>query len=73
MNNTNTFIYFILYVHHRSGTGSDGRILPKRSAWWEHAKQEFSLKSGSAFAIQKGDLEMHRLPDAVTNHPKPLT
>jgi hypothetical protein len=54
MNNTNTFIYFILYVHHRSGTSGDGRILPKWSAWWEHAKQELSIKRGSALAIHNG-------------------
>jgi hypothetical protein len=55
MNNTNTFIYFILYVHHRSGMSGDGRILPQWSVWWEHTKQGFPVKRGSTrFTAHKG-------------------
>jgi hypothetical protein len=54
INNTNTFIYFILYVHHRTGLTGDGRILPEWSAWWEHAKQGLPIKHDSASAGHKG-------------------
>jgi hypothetical protein len=54
MNNTNTFIYFILYVHHRTGRSGDGRILPQWSAWWEHAKQGLRIKRGSSFGAHRG-------------------
>jgi hypothetical protein len=54
MNNTNTFIYFILYVHHRSGRSGDGRILPRWSAWWEHVKQGLPIKPRSMSTLHKG-------------------
>jgi hypothetical protein len=41
MNNTNTFIYLILYVHHRSGLAPDSRVLPEWAAWWHHVRQGF--------------------------------
>jgi hypothetical protein len=44
MNNTNTFIYFILYVHHRNGLTGDGRVPPQWAAWWRHIRQGLSLK-----------------------------
>jgi hypothetical protein len=36
MNNTNTFIYFILFVHYRSGLSGGKRIEPTWSAWKNH-------------------------------------
>jgi hypothetical protein len=36
MNNTNTFIYFILYVHHKTQHGADP-VKPQFSAWIQHA------------------------------------
>jgi hypothetical protein len=44
MNNTNTFIYFILYVHHRSGLAGDSQVVPEWAAWWRHIRQGLSLK-----------------------------
>jgi hypothetical protein len=44
MNNTNTFIYFILYVHHRSGLTGDSRVVPEWAAWWRHFRQGLSIK-----------------------------
>ncbi|KAJ7137234.1 hypothetical protein C8R46DRAFT_1014465, partial [Mycena filopes] len=39
MNNTNTFIYFLLYVHHRTQEGP-AQINLAWTAWMDHAKQE---------------------------------
>jgi hypothetical protein len=36
MNNTNTFIYFILYVHHRSRLSGKDKISSTWSAWARH-------------------------------------
>jgi hypothetical protein len=36
MNNTNTFIYFILWVHYRSHTPREDRIEPTWSGWRKH-------------------------------------
>jgi hypothetical protein len=44
MNNTNTLIYFILYVHHHSGVG---KVEPRWMAWVQHAKGWVSLRSGA--------------------------
>jgi hypothetical protein len=44
MNNTNTFIYLILYIHHRTGLTGDGRIPPEWAAWWRHIRQGLSDK-----------------------------
>jgi hypothetical protein len=40
MNNTNTFIYFIMWVHHRSNAKRDA-IEPKWSAWKAYMGQRF--------------------------------
>ncbi|KAJ7124375.1 hypothetical protein C8R44DRAFT_619785 [Mycena epipterygia] len=42
MNNTNTFIYFLLYVQYRSQTGP-GQIKPDLSSWITHLKRSLSL------------------------------
>ncbi|KAF5364449.1 hypothetical protein D9758_010651 [Tetrapyrgos nigripes] len=42
MNNTNTFIYFLLYVQHKSQPGP-AQIEPKWSAWIQHARNKLSL------------------------------
>jgi hypothetical protein len=45
MNNTNTFIYFVLYIHHKSDPDrKEQRILPKWSAWVNHVAQQFRLR-----------------------------
>jgi hypothetical protein len=44
MNNTNTFIYFILYIHHHT---TASKVEPRWSAWAQHAKTWLSfIKSG---------------------------
>ncbi|THU97056.1 hypothetical protein K435DRAFT_626726, partial [Dendrothele bispora CBS 962.96] len=42
MNNTNTFIYFLLYVQHKSQPGPE-QVKPEWSAWLEHLKGKLSL------------------------------
>jgi hypothetical protein len=36
MNNTNTFIYFLLYIHHQSDPEQEKPIRPKLSEWIRH-------------------------------------
>jgi hypothetical protein len=48
MNNTNTFIYFLLYVQHRSQAGP-GHIRPKFSSWVNHGLERLSLRTGTGF------------------------
>ncbi|KAF5364454.1 hypothetical protein D9758_010637 [Tetrapyrgos nigripes] len=43
MNNTNTFIYFLLYVQHKSQPGP-APIEPKLSAWIRHARNKLSFR-----------------------------
>jgi hypothetical protein len=38
MNNTNTFIYFVLWVHHRTYAAKKGRIPPTWAAWKKHIR-----------------------------------
>jgi len=42
MNNTNTFIYFLLYVQHKSQPGP-GQVKPDWSAWIQHVKRKIFL------------------------------
>ncbi|THU90855.1 hypothetical protein K435DRAFT_588922, partial [Dendrothele bispora CBS 962.96] len=42
MNNTNTFIYFLLYVQHKSQPGPE-QVKPEWSAWLKHLKRKLSL------------------------------
>ena len=35
MNNTNAFVYFLLYIHYKTQPG-EGRVEPRWSAWWAH-------------------------------------
>jgi hypothetical protein len=44
MNNTNTFIYLILYIHHRTGLTGDSRVAPEWAAWWHHIRQGLFVK-----------------------------
>jgi hypothetical protein len=44
MNNTNTFIYLILYFHHQTGLTGDSRIPPEWAAWWRHIRQGLFVK-----------------------------
>ncbi|KAJ3501163.1 hypothetical protein NMY22_g19020 [Coprinellus aureogranulatus] len=39
MNNTNAFIYFLLYVQHK-GQGGEGHVEPRWSAWISHIKRQ---------------------------------
>jgi hypothetical protein len=36
MNNTNTFIYFLLYIHHKSHLKGSERVGPNWSSWFNH-------------------------------------
>jgi hypothetical protein len=46
MNNTNTFIYFVLYIHHMSNPErGDQRVMPHWSAWYDHVAQAFGLRT----------------------------
>jgi hypothetical protein len=45
MNNTNTFVYFLLYIHHKSDPErGNARILPQWSKWMKHIAQAFGLR-----------------------------
>ncbi|KAJ7663308.1 hypothetical protein DFH06DRAFT_986861 [Mycena polygramma] len=43
MNNTNTFIYFLLYVQHKSQPGPQ-QIMPTFSAWMNHLRASLSWR-----------------------------
>jgi hypothetical protein len=46
MNNTNTFIYFVLYIHHKSDPKrGEQRVAPKWSQWITHVAHEFRLRA----------------------------
>ncbi|KAF6747741.1 hypothetical protein DFP72DRAFT_1016034 [Ephemerocybe angulata] len=38
MNNTNAFIYFLLYIQHKSQAGVRGRVAPTWRAWVQHLR-----------------------------------
>ena len=43
MNNTNAFVYFVLYIHHKvRASEGQGRVKPSWSAWYKHAKDKTS-------------------------------
>jgi hypothetical protein len=45
MNNTNTFIYFLLYIHHKLDIGlGNKRVFPRWSAWFYHAVEPFGIR-----------------------------
>ncbi|KAH6902378.1 hypothetical protein BKA70DRAFT_1520674, partial [Coprinopsis sp. MPI-PUGE-AT-0042] len=47
MNNTNTFVYFILYVQHKIGLEErDGGVAPTWRAWVKHVKSSLSFTLG---------------------------
>ncbi|KAF6750495.1 hypothetical protein DFP72DRAFT_509454 [Ephemerocybe angulata] len=39
LNNTNTFIYFLLYIQHKSQAGVRGRVAPTWRAWVQHIRE----------------------------------
>ncbi|KAF6750513.1 hypothetical protein DFP72DRAFT_817563, partial [Ephemerocybe angulata] len=39
MNNTNAFIYFLLYIQHKSQVGVRGRVAPTWRAWVQHIRE----------------------------------
>jgi hypothetical protein len=46
MNNTNTFIYFVLYIHHMSHSDRNKqRVDPSWSAWYHHVAQALGLRT----------------------------
>jgi hypothetical protein len=48
MNNTNTFIYFLLYIHHKSDPERGGdQILPKWVDWYKHVWMILRLRTTS--------------------------
>jgi hypothetical protein len=48
MNNTNTFVYFLLYIHHKSDTErGDEQILPNWAAWSKHVWKIVRLRTTS--------------------------
>jgi hypothetical protein len=55
MNNTNTFIYFLLYIHHKSDPerGSD-QILPKWADWYKHVWKILRLRTTSTSDHEAG-------------------
>jgi hypothetical protein len=55
MNNTNTFIYFLLYIHHKSDVErGEQRIPPQWSKWISHVAQAFRRRT----RIFEGDYRM---------------
>ena len=43
MNNTNAFVYFVLYIHHKTGLlVTDGRVEPTWKAWLQHVKDQIA-------------------------------
>jgi hypothetical protein len=49
MNNTNTFIYFLLYIHHKSDPERrEEQILPRWAAWSKHVWNILRLRTTSA-------------------------
>jgi hypothetical protein len=54
MNNTNTFIYFLLYIHHKSyPADGDDDIAPKWREWIDHLRQAVHPRPKTAY----GDIE----------------
>ncbi|KAH6902353.1 hypothetical protein BKA70DRAFT_670190 [Coprinopsis sp. MPI-PUGE-AT-0042] len=57
MNNTNAFVYFILYVHHKIGLPEgQGRVGVSWRAWMQHVKEKLTLRV-TASASGSGDTE----------------
>ncbi|KAH6902464.1 hypothetical protein BKA70DRAFT_1113038 [Coprinopsis sp. MPI-PUGE-AT-0042] len=46
MNNTNAFVYFILYIHHKIGLpAGKGRVDISWKAWMQHVKEKLTRTS----------------------------
>jgi hypothetical protein len=61
MNNTNTFIYFLLYIHHQSDPEHEQRIRPKLSEWICHITQGLRRVRTEA---SNADSEIYSLPES---------
>jgi hypothetical protein len=56
MNNTNTFIYFVLYIHHMSDPGRKKQVVELHwLAWYHHVARAFRVGKKTA----DGDIEMN--------------
>ncbi|KAH6902344.1 hypothetical protein BKA70DRAFT_1113103 [Coprinopsis sp. MPI-PUGE-AT-0042] len=52
MNNTNAFVYFILYVHHKIGLPEGkGRVGVSWGAWMQHVKEKLTCMSSSILQV----------------------
>jgi hypothetical protein len=48
MNNTNTFIYFLLYIHHKTHLDQEmEKVLPRWTAWFDHMVKPFGFRRTS--------------------------
>jgi hypothetical protein len=56
MNNTNTFIYFLLYVQYKSQAGPE-QIRPNLTAWMNHVKDKLSGRLSSVEGLSSDDAE----------------
>ncbi|KAK7456445.1 hypothetical protein VKT23_010693 [Stygiomarasmius scandens] len=71
MNNTNTFIYFLLYVQHKSQPGPE-HVDPTWSAWVQHLKGRLSfhlVTSQIKYAL-KPDAQLEKDAQIATNDPE---
>lgn len=69
MNNTNTFIYFLLYIHHKSDPERrDERVEPQWSAWRDHILQALRPPS-----MPKADIETNCPPGELESHAYSIT
>jgi hypothetical protein len=57
MNNTNTFIYFLLYIHHKSDPEQEKHINPTWSDWIRHVRQHWARHHLHAKTLDE-DFEM---------------
>jgi hypothetical protein len=58
MNNTNTFIYFLLYIHHKSDPEHPKRVELKWSSWFTHVFHSHRLSGdveSDTFMAPEGD------------------
>ena len=52
MNNTNAFVYFVLYIHHKTKLPREqGSVKPSLSAWIQHVKDKISQVCESTFRV----------------------
>jgi hypothetical protein len=64
MNNTNTFIYFLLYIHHKSDPERGDRCIPPQwLEWIRHVAHAFNLHAKASSA---GDVELNGPKSFIT-------